>query len=259
MLLNKELRLKIVDLAIHAGEGHIPSSFSIVDIIDHLYNQVLRIDPNSPTDPKRDFFVLSKGHGALALYVVLNKYGLLSSEDLMSYGDEDSIIGGHPDRVSTQFVEASTGSLGHGFPFSVGIALGNKVRGLSSRVFALLGDGECHEGSIWEAANIARNQNLNNLVAIVDWNQSAMQLMPFDDMPAKWASFGWQVKVIDGHSALELQAAFAPELLNTLTTPYVVIAKNTKGNGVPLVEGHGSWHHKIPNDAEYEVIRKALS
>jgi transketolase len=259
VLLNKKLRLKIVDLAVGAGEGHIPSSFSIVDLIDHLYENVLRIDKSQANDPQRDYFILSKGHGALALYVVLNKFGFLSDEALNSYGQRDSILGGHPDRVSTDFVEASTGSLGHGFPFAVGIALGNQVKNYGNRVVALLGDGECHEGSIWEAANIAANQKLNNLVAVVDWNESAMQLMPVDMMAEKWESFGWDVIVIDGHSKSELNSALNNEILKGKTKPYAVIAKNTKGRGVPFLEGHGAWHHKIPNAYELEQIVEALS
>lgn len=258
MGLNNDLRTKIVDLAIRAGEGHIPSSFSIVDIIDHLYSEVLRVQNSQPNDPNRDYFILSKGHGALALYVVLNKFGLLSDDDLFSYGQRDSRIGGHPDRVSTEFVEASTGSLGHGFPFAVGIALGTQTRKLRNRVIALLGDGECHEGSTWEAANIAANQSLSNLVAVIDWNESAKQLMPIDKMSEKWESFGWDVKVIDGHSKSELQRELNREYLDTKTRPFAVVAQNIKGKGVPFLEGHGIWHHKIPNPSEYQQIMEAL-
>ncbi len=259
VLLNKELRAKIVDLAVSSGEGHIPSSFSIVDLIDHIYGNVLRINPTDSADPNRDYFILSKGHGALALYVVLNKYGLLSDVDLSLYGQSESILGGHPDRVSTPFVEASTGSLGHGFPFAVGIALGNQVKKRASRVFSLLGDGECHEGSVWEAANVAANQGLNNLVALIDWNESAMQLMPVDDIVGKWRAFGWNVVEIDGHSEQDLQQALSLEELNNQVKPYAVIAKNIKGKGVPMIEGHGPWHHRIPSTEEILLINEALT
>jgi transketolase len=148
--------------------------------------------------------------------------------------------------------------LGHGFPFAVGIALGNQVKNYRNRVIALLGDGECHEGSIWEAANIAANQGLNNLVAIVDWNASAMQLMPIDKMAEKWESFGWEVVVIDGHSETELRDALNCDLLDGKNTPYAVIARNVKGKGVPFLETHGVWHHKIPNTLELDQIMEAL-
>ena len=132
--MNRDLRLKIVELAMNANEGHIPSSFSIVDVIDYIYGNVLKIDPKNPESMDRDYFILSKGHGALALYVVLNKFGLLSNELLSQYGHSDSILGGHPDRVSTDFIEASTGSLGHGFPFAVGVAIGSQVKKLENSI-----------------------------------------------------------------------------------------------------------------------------
>lgn len=257
--MNEDLRLKIVDLAIRAGEGHIPSSFSIVDLIHHLYVNVLNLDRSNPNDLDRDFFILSKGHGALALYVVLNKVGLLSDQDLLSYGNATSIIGGHPNKVTTPFVEASTGSLGHGFPYAVGISLAAKLRGSKNKIYVLLGDGECHEGSIWEAANIATNQDLSNLVAIVDWNESAMQLMPTDNMVEKWKAFGWETQLIDGHSEREFQEFLNIDRINRLTRPYVIIAKNIKGRGVPFLEGHGVWHHKIPNALEYSEIERILN
>jgi len=258
MVQNKDLRLKIVELAVKSKEGHIPSSFSIVDIIDFLYGNVIRIHKQNPDNPDRDYFILSKGHGALALYVVLNKFGFLDDKDLNSYGSAHSILGGHPDRVSTPFIEASTGSLGHGLPFAVGIALGCQVQKLKNRVFALLGDGECHEGSVWESANIATNQKLSNLVAIVDWNESANQLLPIDDLLGKWKAFGWSVTLVDGHAPEELRQAFAQEVLLNKKGPYVVIARNTKGKGVSFLEGHGIWHHKIPNREEVLRIQSEL-
>lgn len=255
-MLNKDLRKRIVEIVTKAKEGHIPSSFSIVDIIDHLYGQVLRYDKANPDWPERDLFVLSKGHGCAGLYVVLEKYNLLSSEQLDSYSQPGGILGGHPDRTKVPFIEASTGSLGHGFPFSVGIAIGNKIKKKKSRVVALLGDGECHEGTIWEAAHVAANRGLDNLVAIVDWNLSGAQLCPIDDLPAKWASFGWQVQVFDGHDPESIKNAFSH--IEKSTKPLALIGKNTKGHGVKLVEGHGKWHHRIPDQQEYEQIMEAL-
>ncbi len=150
------------------------------------------------------------------------------------------------------------------FNFTGGMEVGAPVRyaGLdigSVRDIVLLGDGECHEGTIWESANIGSNQKLGNLCAIVDWNQSAAQLMPIDDLPAKWESFGWDVTVIDGHSESEIKNFFSNLSLDLHLKPKVLIAKTIKGKGVSITEGHGAWHHKVPNDEEFEIIKKELS
>lgn len=257
--MNNDLRIKIVEMVRAAGEGHIPSSFSIVDILDHLYGHVLKINPDNPNSPDRDYFILSKGHGCGAFYSVLHKYGFISSADLNNYSTSKGILGGHPDSTKVPGAEASTGSLGHGFPTAVGIALGLKIKKENNNVFALLGDGECQEGTIWEAANIAANQKLNNLCAIVDWNGSAAQLLPIDDLPMKWKAFGWEVYEIDGHSSAELEKTFK-KIANLKTDkPKVVIAKTIKGHGVSITTGHGPWHHKIPNDEELAIIMKELT
>jgi transketolase len=254
--MNNDLRRAIVDVICRAREGHIPSSFSIVDIIAHLYDEVLTYKPDLPDWPERDFFILSKGHGALALYVVMNKYGLLSAEELMKYSLPEGICGGHPE-IGVPHVEASTGSLGHGFPTAVGVALGLRIQNKKNRVFVLLGDGECHEGTIWEAANVAANQHLGNLVAIVDWNKSASQLMPIDDLPSRWTAFGWDVRQIDGHQRDAISEAFSG-IPHDSFRPTVIIADTVKGKGVSFLEGHGLWHHRVPNDAEYRQIMVEL-
>ncbi|GGF52382.1 transketolase [Alteromonas lipolytica] len=256
-MLNKALRRRIVEIVTKAKEGHIPSSFSIVDLIDHIYGNLLRFDPQNPDWQERDQFILSKGHGCAGLYVVLEKYGLLSADQLASYSMTGGILGGHPDRTTVPFVEASTGSLGHGFPFSVGIALANKIKQLPGRVITLVGDGECHEGTIWESAHVAANQKLDNLTVVVDWNQSGAQLCPVDDLPAKWRAFGWQTHVFNGHDAAEIEAAFA--LVGKADGPLALVAKNIKGHGAKLTEGHGRWHHRIPDEQEYQELMEALS
>lgn len=255
---NNDLRLEIARMVKRSGEGHIPSSFSIVDIIDHLYGHVLRYDPRNPRWPDRDYFVLSKGHGCGAFYAVLHKYGFLSDADIADYSSSRGILGGHPDTTTVPGAEASTGSLGHGFPTAVGIALGLRIQARANRIFALLGDGECHEGTIWESANVAANLRLGQLCAIVDWNGSAAQLMPHDDLPAKWRAFGWRVREIDGHSPAELEQAFSSLPFGPIGIPHVVIAHTTKGKGVSFVEGHGKWHHRIPDDQEMAAIEKEL-
>ena len=256
--MNKDLRIKIVEMIKRSSEGHIPSSFSIVDIIEHLYGNVLKFKKNDPQWVDRDYFVLSKGHGCAALYVVLEKYGVLSESHLLEYGTKEGILAGHPDLTKVPGVEASTGSLGHGFPMAVGLALGLKILNKSNRVFALLGDGECHEGTVWEAANVANNMRLGNICAIIDWNGSAAQLMPRDDLINKWKSFGWATSIIDGHSTESLNNSFKNLKLSLDSDPQVFIAKTTKGKGVSFVEGHGMWHHKIPNDDEIKKIMKEL-
>jgi transketolase len=258
MILNNNLRLKIAQMVKASGEGHIPSSYSIVDIIDHLYGNVLRVDATNPKWSERDYFILSKGHGCGALYVVLNKYGFLTDQDLTDYSTSRGILGGHPDMTIVPGAEASTGSLGHGFPTAVGIALGLRIQRRVNRTFALLGDGECHEGTIWESANVAANLRLGNLCVVVDWNGSAAQLMPLDDMPAKWSAFGWEVHVMNGHSTHEMQATFAKLKFTPSGCPKVVIARTIKGKGVSFTEGHGKWHHRVPSDEEMSMIYQEL-
>ena len=255
---NKDLRLQIAKIVKESGEGHIPSSYSIVDIIDYLYGKVLRVDARNSKWAERDYFILSKGHGAVALYVVLHKYGFLENKDLELYGTKSGILGGHPDVTVVPGVEASTGSLGHGFPTAVGTALGLRIKDKLNKVFCLVGDGECHEGTIWESANVAANLELGNLCVIVDFNGSAAQLMPLDDMVAKWKAFGWQVYEVDGNSEEELDKIFKILELKSVDKPTAIIARTIKGKGVSFIEGHGKWHHKIPNDTEMNLISQEL-
>lgn len=253
------LRIRILEMIVESGEGHIPSSFSIVDIIDHLYSEVMKYQLDDMRNLDSDVFILSKGHGAAALYVVLEKIGALTSDSINNYGKAYGILGGHPERFKNKQIMASTGSLGHGLPIASGIALGKKLRSSPSRVYCLLGDGECQEGTVWEAANIAANQQLNNLIAIVDWNGSAKQLMPYEDLEARWKSFGWEVVCGYGHRHLDLSHAFSQALSNSTSKPVVLILKTIKGKGSKLIEGHGAWHHKIPNAEELKRIMKDLT
>jgi transketolase len=257
--MNRDLRKKIVHMVVEGRDGHIPSAFSIVEIINVLYRDCLKYDPENPDWAERDYFILSKGHGCLALYVVLEREGLLTDTDTAMFCKPGGILGEHPDCTKVPGVEASTGSLGHGLPFAVGIALGLKIAGKSNRVYVLCGDGECHEGTIWEAANVANNLRLGNLCVIVDWNGSAAQLMPRDDLPAKWRAFGWETSVIDGHSEEAIKEALERVTFQLEGGPTVIIARTVKGKGVPLLEGHGPWHHRIPNEEEYRIIMEALS
>lgn len=257
--LNNDLRLEIARMVARSGEGHIPSSYSIVDLVEYLYARVLRYNPALPKWSERDYFILSKGHGAAGLFVVLHKHGFLTDQDIADYSTARGILGGHPDTTTVPGAEASTGSLGHGFPTAVGVALGLRIQNLDNRVFALLGDGECHEGTIWESANVGANQRLGNLCAIVDWNGSAAQLMPKDDLPAKWRAFGWETYLIDGHSEDEMSEVFRQLVFTKDGTPKAIIARTVKGKGVSFTEGHGKWHHRIPDAQEMAGIVQELS
>jgi transketolase len=248
------LRIAIAKMVSRSGEGHIPSSFSILDILIALYDTI----PDLGTDRGRDRFLLSKGHGCAALYVVLASKGILSWDDIEEYGSNGSLLGGHPDRTKQAGVESSSGSLGHGFPFAVGQALADKIKlQKNSRTFVLLGDGECQEGTTWEAAEVAANQELSNLTALVDWNGSAAQLQPREYLKEKWEAFGWETVVIDGHNHVELTAALQDN--NDSGKPRVIICKTVKGKGVSFLEGHGKWHHKIPNAIELRDIIEELT
>lgn len=257
--MNKNLRKKIVQMVYNGKDGHIPSAFSIIDILEVLYGRYLNFDPKNPEWSERDYFILSKGHGCVALYVVLEKNRFITKHDLELFCKPEGILGEHPDCTKVPGIEASTGSLGHGLSFAVGIALGLRIRRMGNKVYVLVGDGECHEGTVWEAANVTDNLQLGNLCVIVDWNGSAAQLMPRDELPAKWQAFGWKTLVIDGHSEEELRTAFDKVKFRPYGTPTAIIARTVKGKGIPMLEGHGIWHHRIPNEEEFKMIIEALS
>ncbi len=257
--MNKDLRKKIVDMVYRAGEGHIPSAFSIIDIIAYLYEKVIKFDPKNPDWNERDYFVLSKGHGCAALYVVLEKYGYIKQYDLDNKSKKGAILGGHPDRTKVPGAEASTGSLGHGLPTTLGIALGLKLRGKKNKVIVFVGDGECNEGTIWESALIASNLKLGNLCCIVDNNGSAAQVLPVADLKLKFDAFGWETYVIDGHNQKELEEVFKKIRFEFSGKPKLIVANTVKGKGVSFMETHGPWHYKVPNKEELELIYKELS
>ena len=257
--MNNDLRRNIVQMVYEAKCGHIPSAFSILDILEILYREVLKYSINDIHSKDRDYFILSKGHGCLALYVVLEKFGFIGKKDLRSFSKHDSLLGEHPDCLKVPGIEASTGSLGHGLPFSVGIALGLKINKMPNKVIVLIGDGECNEGSIWESAHVCRNLNLGNICAIVDWNHSSEQLLPTDDLLNKWKSFGWNTYLMDGHSDHDMSRILNKINFSYDNIPNVILANTIKGYGVPMLEGHGKWHHRVPSQSEYEEIMKILS
>lgn len=257
--MNKELRWKIAGIVNRAGEGHIPSSFSIVDILDVLYGQFLRVKSKQPDWDGRDYFILSKGHGAAALYVVLEKYGFITERDLEQKSKITGILGGHPDCTKVPGAEASTGSLGHGVVTAMGIALGLRIQGKDNRVVSLIGDGESNEGTVWEMALVAANLQLGNLCVILDRNHSIDQILSMDNAREKWEAFGWNVLEVDGHNEADILNTLKMVKFRVTGKPTMVVANTTKGKGVSFLEGHGQWHHKIPNSAELVDIKKELT
>ena len=245
------LRRKIVELVFKSKEGHIPSSLSIIDIIYYIYKKRLK--------KNNSIFILSKGHGSLALYVVLNYFKILKTKILNLYFKNNKFIGGHPE-INLRGVEASTGSLGHGFPTATGIALGLKIKkNNKKKIYVLVGDGECNEGPIWESAHIASNYKLDNLICIVDDNKSSKNLLPIDNLLKKWSAFGWHTIKANGHSFKSLDSAFAKIDKKKNKKPSVIIASTIKGKGISFMENQGKWHHKIPNEYELNKIYKMLA
>jgi len=256
---NKLHKLKetAIRAAAKAGEGHIPSALSILDILWVLYDQVLTYNPKDANDPANDHFILSKGHASLGLYSVLAEKGLIDVKELETFGAFDSKLGGHPDRNKIPWVEASTGSLGHGFPIAVGIALGLKIQKKNNRVFAIIGDGESNEGSIWEAALLANHHSLNNLCCIVDYNHSTDRALEVGDLVKKFESFGWKAVSVDGHDQIELAKVLGKESQDQ-GKPLAVIANTIKGYGIKSMEHNPAWHHRSPSAEEIATIVKEL-
>lgn len=256
--MNEELRIKIADVVYNIKEGHIPSSYSILEILSALYRDFLKYDPKNPQWEGRDYFVLSKAHGCLGLYVVLEKYGFIKESDLYEKDPEKRILGGHPDGNKIPGVETSTGSLGHGISTAAGMALGLRMKGLKNKVIVLVGDGECNEGAIWETALVASNLKLGNLCVIVDDNKSCEEILPVPNMKQKWRSFGWEIYEIDGHSEKNILSTLNNVSFDYNSKPKVIIANTIKGKGVSFIECQSAWHHRIPTKEELEKIKKEL-
>ena len=257
----KDIRKKIYKIAYYAGGGHMGASFSMTDIISVLYfDDVLRYDAKNPEWEDRDKFILSKGHASYALYAVLAKAGYFAEEELWHVGQVGSAFGGHPKIHDILGVEASTGALGHGLSFAIGIAYANKVDHRDSHVYVVLGDGECQEGSIWEGALSAPTLELDNLTVIVDHNklqamddlENIVRMKPFAD---KWRAFGWNVVEIDGHNYTEIKEAL---LTRQEGKPTLIVANTIKGKGVSFMENVPIWHYRMPNDDELQMLFRDL-
>lgn len=244
---SRELRRQIVRVLERGGRGHLGTSLSVVEMLRVLFDNVLRYDAKNPSWPERDRFILSKGHGCITLYVLLQEKGFFAEEELWKFCRFDGILGGHPD-PKVPGIEISTGSLGHGLPIAVGMAVAAKRRAARHRVFIVLGDGECNEGSVWEAAMSASKHRLDNLTAIVDYNKqqsygSTYEVLDLEPFMAKWEAFGFAVREVDGHDVKALEHTFA-DVPFVKDKPSAIICHTVKGKGIAFAEDNLNWHHK---------------
>ena len=261
----KKLRANIVRMIHNSQSGHPGGSLSAIDILTVLYTKVMKQYPDWDKNPdfeNRDRFVLSKGHASAAIYSILAHCGYFPEKDLLEYRKFGTKLQGHPCCTKLKGIEVSTGSLGQGLSIACGMALGLKLDKKKSHVFALMGDGELQEGSIWEAAMNAAHYKLNNLVGIVDRNRlqidgNTEDVMAIGDAGAKFAAFGWNVIEIDGHNVEEIYEALE-KAKTSKDKPTVIIANTIKGKGVSFMENQAGWHGKAPNDEQLSQALKEL-
>jgi len=258
----KEMRKIIIKTSEKAGQGHVAPAFSTVDITTALYFHIMKFDPKNTRWEDRDRFILSAGHKCLLQYVALAMLGTYPMDLLDTFDQLDTGLGGHPIYEKLPGIEASTGSLGHGLPLGLGMALAGKKDKKDYRVFAILGDGECAEGTIWESAMAASKFKLDNLVAIVDYNKLCVdgpiaEVMPLEPFADKWRAFGWATKEIDGHNFEEILDALE-NLPFEKGKPNAIIANTVKGKGVSFIENKLAWHMRAPTKEEAEVAIKEI-
>lgn len=253
------IRIDIVRMIAQAGSGHPGGSLSCADILTALYfGGVMKHDPANPKMEGRDWFFLAKGHAAPALYATLAHAGYLPTEELSTLRKLGSRLQGHPDSKLVPGVEVSTGSLGQGLSVAAGCACGLHLDGKPGTVFALLGDGECEEGQVWEAAMFAAHRKLGNLVAIIDNNGLQIdgditEVCSPEDLSAKFAAFGWEVTHVDGHDIASLVDVLSRAKSDAGEAPHAVIARTVKGKGVSFMENQAGWHGKAPNAEQLDV------
>lgn len=252
-------RREIVLMTSAADASHVASALSVVDILSVLYAESAEISAENMEKQNRDIVILSKGHAASALYSVLALQGFFPNEWLRNYCDNGAPLGGHVTHKGVPGVELSTGSLGHGLPYGVGIAMSRKISNVKGRVIVVMSDGECDEGTTWESAMIANHHGLDNLIVIIDRNriqsltftEDTLKLEPLSE---KWISFGWETRVTDGHDYARLRDGLTPS-----TGPICLIAETTKGKGVDFMENSVLWHYKSPNQKDVAAAFSQLS
>ena len=258
---SKKLRETIINCLIEANRGHFGSSMSIVEILRVLYD-LSGINYKNYNNDKRNRIILSKGHGCLGLYSILFDKKILKKNDLKKFTSFNSKLGGHPEYKKVPGVEASTGSLGHGFPIAVGMAIGNKLKNYKNKVYCVVGDGEMNEGSNWEAAMIASKHSLKNLFLIIDYNKIqsysfTKEVMDLEPLKNKLTSFGFETKEVDGHNIIKIKKQLKSFSLNQ--KPKCLICHTIKGKGFQIAENKPTWHHKnFFLKEEIKILRESL-
>lgn len=258
----RHIRGRLVEISHKARTPHLGSSLSCVDILVAAYWAVLAIDPQNPDNPDRDRLILSKGHAAPALYLALAYRGFFPKELLDSYAQPGSRLEEHPGPGCVPGVEAATGSLGHGLSLGLGMAIAGRIQGRSYRVFVVMSDGECNEGSVWEAAMLAPAQGLTNVVTIIDYNKwqatgRSNEIMALEPLQQKWESFGWSAYEVDGHDLNALVDALQ-NVPDGSGKPVAIVAHTVKGKGVSFMEDDNNWHYRIPDADEVRAAHQEL-
>ena len=259
----KRMRKKVLDMALAAGasSSHFGGGLSIVDITATLYGAIMKLDPKNPKWENRDRFILSKGHGVLGYYTALSEIGYISEKDLKTFEKDGTYLFGHPVMNRSKGIEFSNGSLGMGLSLGIGVALAGKRKNIDYKVYVLMGDGECNEGSVWEAAMAGPHYKLDNLVAILDKNNlqqtgTNSEIMSVGDLVSKWKSFGWQVFEIDGHNVPEIYETFLS--VKNQNGPVAIVANTVKGKGFSFAENNNVWHHAPLSSSQYKAALEEL-